>query len=87
MTHLFTEGRAVPTVLFIGDKDTTAIGKDVAPPQVRAKLGNYLELGKRAAALIPEAKLIEFPDLGHAPQLQDPAAFHQALMQALSNPH
>jgi len=78
---------AVPTVLFIGDKDTTAIGKDVAPPQVRAKLGNYPELGKRAAALIPEAKLIEFPDLGHAPQLQDPAAFHQALMQALSNPH
>ena len=78
---------AVPTVLFIGDKDTTAIGKDVAPPQVRAKLGNYPELGKRAAALIPQARLIEFPDLGHAPQLQDPAAFHQALMQALSNPH
>jgi pimeloyl-ACP methyl ester carboxylesterase len=78
---------AVPTVLFIGDKDTTAIGKDVAPQEVRAKLGNYPELGKRAAALIPEAKLIEFPDLGHAPQLQDPAAFHQALMQALLNPH
>ena len=75
---------AVPTVLFIGDKDTTAIGKDMAPPDLRAKLGNYPELGKRAAALIPHAKLIEFPTLGHAPQMQDSAAFHKALMEALA---
>jgi pimeloyl-ACP methyl ester carboxylesterase len=75
---------AVPTVLFIGDKDTTAIGKDTAPPELRAKLGNYPELGKRAAALIPQAKLVEFPDLGHAPQMQDPAAFHKALMESLA---
>jgi pimeloyl-ACP methyl ester carboxylesterase len=75
---------AVPTVLFIGDKDTTAIAKDTAPPDVRAKLGNYPELGRRAAALIPHARLIEFPNLGHAPQIQDPAAFHEVLLKALS---
>ncbi len=51
----------VPTLLFVGDKDTTAIGKDLALPEVRAKLGNYPELGKNAARLIPNAKLIEFP--------------------------
>ena len=74
---------AVPTVLFIGDKDTTAIGKDTAPPEVRAKLGNYPALGRRAADLIPMVKLVEFPTLGHAPQIQDPVAFHKALLENL----
>ena len=73
----------VPTVLFIGDKDTTAIGKDMAPPEIRAKLGNYPALGRRAADLIPMVKLVEFPTLGHAPQMQDPAAFHKALLENL----
>ncbi len=74
----------VPTVLFIGDKDTTAIGKDTAPPELQARLGNYPMLGKRAAGLIPGATLIEFPALGHAPQMQDPDAFHQALLANLA---
>ncbi len=74
---------AVPTLLIVGDKDTTALGKDLAPPELRAKLGNYLELGKNAARLIADAKLIEFPDLGHAPQLQDPVALHRALLENL----
>jgi pimeloyl-ACP methyl ester carboxylesterase len=76
---------AVPTVLIIGDKDNTAIGKDFAPPEIRATLGDYPELAKRAAALIPGAKLLRFPDLGHAPQIQDPAAFHEALLKVLAD--
>jgi pimeloyl-ACP methyl ester carboxylesterase len=71
---------AVPTLLMIGDKDNTAIGKQFAPPAVRAALGHYPELGKQAARLIPGAQLVEFPELGHAPQIQDPAAFHAALL-------
>jgi pimeloyl-ACP methyl ester carboxylesterase len=74
---------AVRTTLMIGDKDTTAIGKDFSPPAVRVTLGHYPELGKTAARHIPHAKLIEFPDLGHAPQIQDPVAFHQALLETL----
>jgi pimeloyl-ACP methyl ester carboxylesterase len=74
---------AVPTLLMIGDKDTTAIGKDLASPVVRATLGHYPELGKQAAVLIPHAKLLEFPELGHAPMIQDPAAFHKALLDGL----
>jgi len=31
---------AVPTLLMIGQKDNTAIGKDLAPPEVRATLGH-----------------------------------------------
>jgi pimeloyl-ACP methyl ester carboxylesterase len=73
----------VPTMLMIGDKDNTAIGKDFAPPEIRPRLGNYPELAKRAAEAIPGAKLIEFPEFGHAPQIQDPAAFHKALFEGL----
>lgn len=73
----------MPVLLIIGDKDTTAIGKDLAPPQVRATLGNYPELGKNAVARIPHAKLVEFSDLGHSPQIQAPERFHKALLQGL----
>ena len=74
---------AVPVLLMVGDKDTTAIGKSMAPPAVRATLGNYPELAKAAAARIPHARLIEFPDLGHAPQIQAPEVFHKALLEGL----
>jgi pimeloyl-ACP methyl ester carboxylesterase len=74
----------VPTLLLIGDKDTTAIGRDFAPPEIRPTLGRYPELGKLAAQRIPGARLVEFPDLGHAPQIQDPAAFHRALLEGLA---
>ncbi|HEY3595938.1 MAG TPA: alpha/beta hydrolase [Paraburkholderia sp.] len=74
----------MPTLLMIGDKDTTAIGKDSAPPDVRATLGHYPELGKAAARVIPHATLVEFPTLGHSPQMQDPQAFHKALLDGLA---
>jgi pimeloyl-ACP methyl ester carboxylesterase len=73
---------APPVLLLIGDKDTTALGKNLAPPAVRATLGNYPVLGK-AAARIPKARLIEFPDLGHSPQIQAPEVFHKALLDGL----
>jgi pimeloyl-ACP methyl ester carboxylesterase len=75
------------TVLMIGDADTTAIGSDLAPPDVKAAIGHYSVLGKQAAQRIPHARLIEFPGMGHAPQMEDPEAFHRALLQALSALH
>ncbi|ABE30044.1 alpha/beta fold hydrolase [Paraburkholderia xenovorans] len=75
---------SMPTLLLIGQKDTTAIGKDAAPPEVRAKIGHYPELGRAAAKAIPHATLVEFADLGHAPQMQDPQAFHKALLEGLA---
>lgn len=72
-----------PTTVMIGDKDLTAIGSDGAPAEVRAKLGHYPELGRAAAAAIPGAKLVEFPNVGHTPQLQAPDLFHKALLRAL----
>jgi pimeloyl-ACP methyl ester carboxylesterase len=75
---------SVPTLLMIGQKDTTAIAKDFAPPELRQKLGNYPDLGKAAAKAIPGARLIEFPDYGHAPQMTDPEGFDKALIAGIS---
>jgi pimeloyl-ACP methyl ester carboxylesterase len=74
----------VPTSLLIGDADTTAIGKDVAPPEVKAKIGHYNVLGKETAKKIPGARLVEFKGMGHAPQMEDPVAFHRALLEELN---
>jgi pimeloyl-ACP methyl ester carboxylesterase len=77
---------SVPTLLMIGQKDTTAIAKDFAPAELRPKLGNYPELGKAAAKAIPGAKLVEFPEFGHAPQMTDPEGFDKALIAGISKP-
>ena len=72
-----------PVLLMIGDKDNTAIGKALAPPEARARLGDYPALGKEAALAIPKARLVEFPNYGHAPQIQAPEEFNKALLQGL----
>jgi pimeloyl-ACP methyl ester carboxylesterase len=75
----------VPTVLFIGQRDRTVIGKDLAPPEVTRRLGDYPALGKRAASAIPGASLVEFAELGHSPQVEDPTRFNAALLKALQD--
>lgn len=73
----------VPTLLLFGERDGTAIGKDISPPEVKARLGDYPKLARRTAAAIPGAKLVLFPELGHAPQMQDPERFHAALLEGI----
>jgi pimeloyl-ACP methyl ester carboxylesterase len=80
------EQLTMPVLLMIGDKDTTAIGKNLAPAAIRATLGNYPELARAAAARIPQAALVEFPELGHSPQIQAPDRFHQALLDGMHAP-
>ncbi|WLH93347.1 alpha/beta hydrolase [Pseudomonas hefeiensis] len=76
----------VPTLLLIGTSDTTAIGSDIASPAVKAILGRYEVLGKQVAQLIPQSTLVEFAHLGHAPQMEEPDRFHQALLGWLNKP-
>ena len=76
----------VPTFLIIGGLDRTAPGAGRAPAEVAKRLGNYPELGRRAAATIPGAQLIEFPDLGHSPQVEAPERFNDVLLRALGAP-
>ncbi len=73
----------VPSLLLIGAKDNTAIGKAWSPPEVVARIGDYSDLGPEAAKAIKGSILVMFPNLGHAPQIQDPQAFHEALLKNL----
>jgi pimeloyl-ACP methyl ester carboxylesterase len=60
----------MPVLLVIGQRDRTAIGKAWAPPEVKPKLGNYPELGRKAQAAIPRSRLVEIPEAGHLPQVE-----------------
>ncbi|MBC2608145.1 alpha/beta fold hydrolase [Pelagicoccus albus] len=61
---------SMPTLLIIGDRDRTALGKDAVSPEERAKLGKYGELGKATQAAIPGSKLVELHGLGHMPHIE-----------------
>lgn len=70
----------VPTLLIIGQRDRTAVGKAWAASGVRETLGDYPRLGREAARAIPKAKLVELPGLGHLPQFEGPSVTHAALL-------
>jgi pimeloyl-ACP methyl ester carboxylesterase len=82
VVHEFSQLR-VPTTLFIGQRDRTAINRDLADDALKARLGLYPELGRNAARTIPNAQLIEFEDLGHSPQVEAPSRFNRALLDHL----
>jgi pimeloyl-ACP methyl ester carboxylesterase len=69
----------VPTLLIIGQRDRTALGKAAASPEVKARLGHYPELGRHAKESIPGAQLVEIADAGHLPQVEEFDAYLRAL--------
>jgi pimeloyl-ACP methyl ester carboxylesterase len=73
----------VPTLLVIGQRDRTALGRAWVSKDVAATLGDYPALGKRAAAAIPGATLVEIPGVGHLPQVEAFEAYSQALARFL----
>jgi pimeloyl-ACP methyl ester carboxylesterase len=76
-------GLHMPVLLMVGDKDTTAIGRQFASSSVRATLGRYPELARAAADRIQDAELVIFAGVGHAPMIQAPEQFHRALLEGL----
>ena len=76
----------VPTILVVGGKDRTAPGANRAPAEIDARLGRYDLLGRATVARIPKSVLVEFPELGHSPQVEAPDRFHAALLVELSKP-
>ena len=73
-----------PTLLIIGQKDKTAIGKNKAPEDVQATLGNYPLLGRETARQIKNCKLAEIADAGHAPHISGYKEFLKPLLAFLS---
>lgn len=75
----------VPTLLVIGQEDRTALGAGRVADSVRATLGQYPELGERAAERIPNARLVELDGIGHIPHLAATDRFHEALTTFLAD--
>jgi pimeloyl-ACP methyl ester carboxylesterase len=74
----------IPVLLIIGQADRTAIGKNLVSGEVEKTLGNYPELGKKIAAEIPNAKLVEITGVGHLPMIEAFPRFIAALQDFLT---
>jgi len=72
-----------PTLLIIGQRDRTAVGKAWAPEQAKRTLGDYPALGRKAARAIPGARLVEVNDVGHLPQVEAFDAYRKAVLDFL----
>jgi len=59
-----------PSLLVIGQEDRTAPFRNLAEPDVAAGMGYFPDLGKRAASLIPDARLVELENVGHTPHFE-----------------
>jgi pimeloyl-ACP methyl ester carboxylesterase len=73
----------LPVTLIIGERDRTALGKDLVSPALRETLGRYDRLGKEVASALENGELIPLPGLGHLPHIEDFPRFKEALKQAL----
>lgn len=68
-----------PTLLIIGTRDRTAIGKDRAPKELQPKMGQYQELGKKTQREIVGSRLVELENVGHLPHIEVYPKFFEAL--------
>ncbi|RIJ34397.1 alpha/beta fold hydrolase [Pontibacter oryzae] len=74
----------MPALVVVGQEDRTIVGKGyIKDKQKLQEHGQYPELGKRTATAIPNAKLIEIPNVGHIPHLEAVNKFNEALVKFL----
>ncbi|UOE41998.1 alpha/beta hydrolase [Chryseobacterium suipulveris] len=70
-----------PTLLIIGTRDRTAIGKAFAPKELQPLMGQYQNLGKETQKKIKGSKLVELDDVGHSPHIEVFDRFIQPLLE------
>jgi pimeloyl-ACP methyl ester carboxylesterase len=76
----------VPTLLIIGQRDRSAVGKNLAPEDVRKTLGNFPQLGRQTKAIIPNSELVELDNIGHSPHIEDFSRFIGPLLKFTDKP-
>ncbi|QWX85402.1 alpha/beta hydrolase [Cellulophaga sp. HaHaR_3_176] len=74
-----------PTLLIIGTRDRTALGKPLVSEEVRKTMGLYNELGKETQKAIPNSKLVTLDDVGHLPHIEVFENFIKPLITFLNN--
>lgn len=73
----------VPTLLIIGTRDRTALGKNLVSPKVKQTMGLYKQLGRDTQKKIPNSKLIELENIGHLPHIEKFDSFINPLLKFL----
>ncbi len=71
------------TLLIIGQRDKTALGKNLVSPETAKTLGDYAQLGKATQAAIPNSRLVELEGVGHVPQYEAWPNYIEALQTFL----
>lgn len=69
----------VPTLLIIGDRDRTALGKNLVDKAILNKIGQYQKLGPAIAKEIPVSSLVILKGIGHLPHIEAYEKFKQVL--------
>ncbi|MEZ7495249.1 alpha/beta hydrolase [Leeuwenhoekiella aequorea] len=69
VVYEFSEIR-VPTLLIIGTRDRTALGKPLVSKEVASTMGLYDKLGKTTQQKIPNSRLVEIENTGHLPHIE-----------------
>jgi pimeloyl-ACP methyl ester carboxylesterase len=69
----------MPTLLIIGDKDRTVVGKALLTEEQKKIYGQYPSLGAKTKKQIPRSELITLPGIGHIPHIQDTDLFYRHL--------
>ncbi|WP_121352565.1 alpha/beta fold hydrolase [Flavisolibacter nicotianae] len=77
------ENIKVPTLLIIGQRDRTAIGKNLVSDDVRKTMGNYPALGRTTQQRIKNSTLVELDNVGHLPHIERFDLFIKPLLRFL----
>ncbi|WP_204346170.1 alpha/beta fold hydrolase [Psychroserpens algicola] len=72
-----------PTLLIIGTRDRTALGKPLVSEEVKQTMGLYSELGKKTQKEIPNSELVEIENVGHLPHIERFERFIKPLLKFL----
>jgi pimeloyl-ACP methyl ester carboxylesterase len=73
-----------PTLLIIGTRDRTALGKQLVSEEVRNTMGRYDELGPKTQESIPVSHLVELEGIGHLPHIEAFNEFIEPLIKFLA---
>ncbi len=74
----------MPTLLIIGERDRTAIGKNLVSKEVAKKLGRYDLLGQKTCNKIQKCEIVHLKAIGHLPQIEAYAEYIRALKNFLN---
>jgi len=77
------ENIKAPTLLIIGQRDRTALGKNLVSEDVRKTMGNYPELGRQTHQKIKNSQLVELDHVGHLPHIEAFDRFIEPLVKFL----